>query len=60
MLNFDEFKKCCKDFRFGLNEEEVDLAFSAFDRDGSGQIEYDEFLRTLRGNSKHPNLINLI
>lgn len=49
VLDYEEFKKCCKDFRFGLSEEEIQTAFNAFDRDNSGQIEYDEFLRTIRG-----------
>ena len=49
-LNFDEFRKAAKDFRFGLTDEEVEKAFIAFDRDNSGTIDYDEFLRTIRGN----------
>ena len=49
-LNFDEFRKAAKDFRFGLNDEEIEKAFVAFDRDNSGTIDYDEFLRTVRGN----------
>ena len=49
-VDFDEFRKAAKDFRFGLTEEEVEKAFVAFDRKNSGTIDYDEFLRTLRGN----------
>jgi len=37
------------DFRIGLNEKEVARAFDIFDRDGSGDISYDEFLRSIRG-----------
>jgi len=37
------------DFRIGLNEKQVGLAFNIFDRDGSGEISYDEFLRSIRG-----------
>jgi Ca2+-binding EF-hand superfamily protein len=48
-LCFSEFKKACKDFRFELNDNEIDTAFKAFDRNGEGEISYDEFLRTLRG-----------
>ena len=49
-MNFDEFRKAAKDFIFGLTDEEVEKAFIAFDRDNSGTIDYDEFLRTVRGN----------
>jgi Ca2+-binding EF-hand superfamily protein len=45
-----EFKKAVKDFRFELNESEIELAFKAFDRNGDGNIDYDEFLRQVRGN----------
>jgi len=37
------------DFRIGLSDKQVVTAFSCFDRDGSGEISYDEFLRTIRG-----------
>ena len=37
------------DFRIGLNEHQVAQAFNIFDRDGSGEISYDEFLRSIRG-----------
>ena len=47
-LNMNEFRKAAKDFRFGLSEQEVEKAFLAFDRDNTGIIDYDEFLRTSR------------
>jgi Ca2+-binding EF-hand superfamily protein len=37
------------DFRIGLQPNQVVLAFRIFDRDGSGAISYEEFLRTVRG-----------
>lgn len=37
------------DFRIGLNDAQVSTCFGIFDRDGSGEISYDEFLRTIRG-----------
>ena len=47
-IDFDEFKKCSTDFNFGLNDNEIQLAFSSFDRDNTGEIDYDEFLITIR------------
>ncbi len=44
-----EFEKAMHDFRIGLNKKQVDVAFTIFDRDGSGEISYDEFLRSIRG-----------
>jgi Ca2+-binding EF-hand superfamily protein len=38
------------DFRIGLNDAQVSIAFDVFDRDGSGEISYDEFLRSIRGS----------
>lgn len=49
-LDINEFKKAANDYRFGLNDEEVELAFKAFDRKDTGVIDYEEFLRTVRGN----------
>ena len=37
------------DFRIGLNPKQVTIAFRIFDRDGSGEISFDEFLRSIRG-----------
>ena len=37
------------DFRMGLNKNQVSTAWNIFDRDGSGEISYDEFLRTIVG-----------
>jgi calcyphosin len=37
------------DFRIGLNDKQCGQAFDIFDRDGNGEISYDEFLRTIRG-----------
>jgi len=48
-LDKEEFKKAMHDFRIGLSDKQVVVAFGAFDRDGSGEISYDEFLRTIRG-----------
>lgn len=37
------------DFRIGMNDAQVGKMFNIFDRDGSGEISYDEFLRIIRG-----------
>jgi Ca2+-binding EF-hand superfamily protein len=49
-LDMEEFKKATRDYRFDLNEREVELAFKAFDRKNTGGIDYEEFLRTIRGD----------
>ncbi len=48
-LEMDEFKKAARDYRFDLNEREVEFAFKAFDRQNTGSIDYEEFLRSIRG-----------
>jgi len=37
------------DFRIGMSDKQVGTMFKIFDRDGSGSISYDEFLRIIRG-----------
>jgi len=44
-----EFKKACKDFRIGVSDPDAERLFRIFDRDRSGSIDYDEFLRGVRG-----------
>ena len=58
-IDFNEFKKCCKEFDFGLTDKEIEMAFVSFDRDNTGEIDYDEFLRTIRGemNDFRKNLV---
>jgi Ca2+-binding EF-hand superfamily protein len=48
-IDMYEFKKAVKDFRIDLNDNEIQQVFGAFDRDGSGAIDYDEFIRGVRG-----------
>jgi Ca2+-binding EF-hand superfamily protein len=48
-LDMGEFRKAIKDFRIDLNEQEISSVFSCFDRDGNGTIDYDEFVRGVRG-----------
>ena len=44
-----EFSKAMSDYMLGFSEGEVQTLFAHFDFDRSGLIEYDEFLRTIRG-----------
>jgi len=37
------------DFRIGMNPAQTAKVFDLFDRDGSGEISYEEFLRMIRG-----------
>lgn len=48
-LDLQEFKKACHDFRIGVNDKDVERLYKIFDRDQSGSIDYDEFLRGVRG-----------
>ena len=61
-IDYGEFKKCCKEFDFGLSDKQIQLAFASFDRDNTGEIDYDEFLRTIRGemNDFRRNLVNKV
>ena len=44
-----EFTKAMQDYMLGFTDSEISILFKAFDLDGSGLIEYDEFLRVIRG-----------
>ena len=44
-----EFTKAMQDYMLGFNEAEIASLFRTFDTDRSGLIEYDEFLRAIRG-----------
>lgn len=48
-LDKAEFVKAMNDFRIGMNARQCGQVFTLFDRDGSGEISYDEFLRIIRG-----------
>lgn len=45
----DEFKKAIHDFRVGLSEKDTARLFVLFDRSRDGNIDYEEFLRGVRG-----------
>lgn len=44
-----EFSKAMQDYMLGFSEGEIATLFTAMDLDHSGLIEYDEFLREIRG-----------
>jgi Ca2+-binding EF-hand superfamily protein len=45
-----EFTKAIKDYRVNIPENQIQLIFSYIDRNRSGTIDYEEFLRAVRGN----------
>ena len=48
-IDLKEFKKFCHDYRIPLNENEIQILFNEIDRNGSGKIDYEEFLRGVVG-----------
>jgi hypothetical protein len=48
-LSMPEFVKAIRDFRMGISEQSVPALFDAFDTNHDGTINYDEFLRSVRG-----------
>lgn len=47
-LDFKEFVKGLNDYGVLMEKDEAATLFQQFDRDGSGTIDFDEFLITLR------------
>ena len=47
-LDFNELQWGLKDFGIGLDDEQARTILAYFDRDKSGTINFDEFLRALR------------
>jgi len=48
-LDVHEFKKAMKEQMLGLSEQDIINIFNVFDRNRDGTIDYDEFVRVLRG-----------
>jgi Ca2+-binding EF-hand superfamily protein len=44
-----EFTKAMQDYMLGFSEGEIAALFRLFDYNRNGLVEYDEFLRTIRG-----------
>lgn len=49
-LDFKEFLKGLNDYGLMMEKDEAAALFQLFDHDGSGSIDFDEFLVTLRVN----------
>lgn len=45
-----EFEGACRDFKIGINSEDIAVLFNAFDVNRDGTVQYDEFVRTIRGD----------
>ena len=53
-LDMNEFKKAMRDLALMMTELEVKQLFQLFDRDGGGNISYDEFMAVLRVRNVRP------
>lgn len=53
-LNMEEFKWGFEDYGVHLKDDELRTLFNAFDKDGSGQISFDEFLVRIRVRYDYP------
>jgi Ca2+-binding EF-hand superfamily protein len=60
-LDEQEFAKCMKEQKLGLDAKEVKMIFKFFDEDDSGTITYDEFLFGVRGelNTRREQMVLL-
>ncbi len=58
-LSKPEFEKACRDFKVEITSEDIGTLFGAFDINRDGTIQYDEFLRIIRGdlNDYRRNLV---
>ena len=55
-LDRQEFRKAIRDFKIDIPDEFIDIVFNAFDLNRDGTIDYDEFLRIIRGDLNPPRL----
>ena len=48
-ISFNEFEKMFKRYRFNISQVEINNLFNYFDKDGSGFIDYSEFINGIVG-----------
>jgi Ca2+-binding EF-hand superfamily protein len=58
-LDLYEFTKAMKDYMLGFSDTEIKSLFGYFDVDRGGAVDYDEFIRSLRG-PMNPNRKKLV
>ena len=61
-LNLPEFIKFCHDYRIPVVGKDINLLFEEFDKNKSGEINYDEFVNAFVGemNERRKNLIRIL
>jgi Ca2+-binding EF-hand superfamily protein len=52
LLDVDDFRWGLMDYGISLSKEEAVQVLKHFDRDGNGQVDFNEFIRTIRGDLK--------
>ena len=52
-LDIKEFKKGLHDYGVLMEPDQIQALFNELDKDGSGSIDFDEFLRALRVSIYH-------
>ena len=55
-LDFYEFKKSLTDYKLGFTSHELKILFDAFDVNDDQTVDYDEFLRIVRGKMNQRRL----
>ena len=48
-LSMSEFSLACKDFKINMTVDDIKFLFNQFDRNKDGRLDYNEFLRGVRG-----------
>ena len=61
-LSLPEFIKFCHDYRIPIVGKDINLLFQEFDKDNSGEINYDEFVHAFVGemNDRRKRLIRIL
>ncbi len=54
LLDVDDFRWGLMDFGVSLNKDEAAQVLKHFDRDGNGQVDFNEFVRSIRGEPNAP------